>query len=162
MLYFEDFTLGSTRSFGEYEVSKEEIVEFASRWDPQPFHVDEDAARASVFGGLTASACHTFCISSVLTSRHPDPIKTVAALGMDEMRFPNPVRAGDRLSFVSECIDRRESRSRPNLGIVTTRSRLVTQNGTVVMEMKTTFLVEKRPPSDPAHDRRSKAGSTGQ
>lgn len=144
-LYFEDFTLGSTRSFGGYEVTKDEIVEFASRWDPQPFHINEDLARASVFGGLTASACHTFAITSVLTSRHPDTIATVAALGIEELRLPNPVRPGDRLAFYAECIDRRESRSRPQLGIVTSRSSLVNQDGQPVMTMKTVFMVLKRP-----------------
>ena len=144
-LYFEDFVIGATRSYGGYEVSKEEIVEFARRWDPQPFHVDEAVAQASVFGGLTASACHTFAISSVLTSRHPDVIKNVAALGFEELRFPNPVRPGDRLSFASECIDRRESRSRPDVGIVTMRSTLANQDGRPVMTMKASFMVQKRP-----------------
>jgi acyl dehydratase len=144
-LFFEDFTIGSTRSFGGYEVTKAEIVEFASRWDPQPFHVDEEQARVSVFGGLTASACHTFAITSVLTSRHPDTIATVAALGIEELRLPNPVRPGDRLSFFAECIDRRESRSHPTLGIVTTRSTLSNQGGLPVMTMKTVFMVAKRP-----------------
>jgi acyl dehydratase len=146
-LYFEDFTVGSTRSCGGYEVTREEILEFARKWDPQPFHTDEAAARASVFGGLTASACHTFAISSVLTSRHPDVIKNVAALGFEEMRFPNPVRPGDRLLFVSECIARRESRSRPNVGIVTQRATLTNQDGLPVMTMRVSFMVEKRPHS---------------
>lgn len=145
ILYFEDFTIGSTRSFGGYEVTKDEIVEFATRWDPQPFHIDESIAGASVFGGLTASACHTFAITSVLTARHPDTIATVAALGIEELRLPNPVRPGDRLSFFAECIDRRESRSRPNLGIVTSRSTLSNQEGAPVMTMKTVFMVLKRP-----------------
>ncbi len=144
-LYFEDFTIGSARSFGGYEVTREEIIAFARQWDPQPFHIDDDYARNSVFGGLTASACHTFAITSVLTSRHPDVIKTVAALGFEEMRFPNPVRPGDRLSFVSECVARRESRSRPGIGIVTTRSTLMNQEGLPVMTMKASFMVEKRP-----------------
>jgi len=144
-LYFEDFTVGTTRSYGGYQVSKEEIIEFARRWDPQSFHVDEASALASVFGGLTASACHTFAISSVLTSRHPDVIKNVAALGFEEMRFPNPVRPGDRLSFASECIDRRESHSRPDVGIVTMRSTLANQDGRPVLTMKTSFMVAKRP-----------------
>ncbi len=144
-LYFEDFTIGSTRSFGGYHVTREEIIAFARQWDPQPFHIDDDYARNSVFGGLTASACHTFAITSVLTSRHPDVIKTVAALGFEEMRFPNPVRPGDRLSFVSECVARRESRSRPGIGIVTTQSTLMNQEGLPVMTMKASFMVEKRP-----------------
>ncbi len=147
-LYFEDFTIGSTRSFGGYEVTREEIIEFARRWDPQPFHIDEAYAQQSIFGGLTASACHTFAISSVLTSQHPDVIKTVAALGFEELRFPNPVRPGDRLSFVSECIARRESRSRPTIGIVTMQSKLMNQAGVPVMSMTTSFMVEKRPQSE--------------
>ncbi len=146
--YFEDFTIGSKRSSGAYEVTKEEIVEFATKWDPQPFHIDEDHARASVFGGLTASACHTFSICSVLTARHPDEIATVAALGMDNMKFPNPVRPNDRLSFVSECINARESASRPSLGIVTSESTMMNQDGLPVMTMKTTFMVRKRPSSE--------------
>lgn len=144
VLYFEDFTPGSTRRHGEYEVTREEIIAFASKWDPQPFHVNETAAQASVFGSLTASACHTFAISSVLTSRHPDTIRNVAALGIEEMRFPNPVRPGDRLSFVAECIAARESRSRPHLGIVTSRSTVMNQDGLPVLVMRTTFMVEKR------------------
>jgi acyl dehydratase len=148
MLYFEDFTIGSTRSFGGYEVTKEEIVEFARRWDPQPFHVDEALAQASIFGGLTASACHTFAISSVLASRYPDTTKAVAGLGIEEMRFPNPVRPGDRLSFVDECVERRESRSRPTIGIVTMRATMMNQDGQPVMTVETTFMVEKRRPQD--------------
>ena len=144
-LYFEDFPTGSTRSFGEYEVTRDEIIEFARKWDPQPFHIDETVAQSSVFSGLTASACHTFAISSVLMSRHPDITKTVAALGFEDMRFPNPVRPGDRLSFVSECIARRESRSRPELGIVTQRSTMMNQDGLPVMTMTASFMVEKRP-----------------
>ncbi len=144
-LYFEDFPIGSTRSVGEYEVTRDEIVEFARKWDPQPFHIDETVAQSSVFGGLTASACHTIAISSALMSRHPDIAQTVAALGFEDMRFPNPVRPGDRLSFVSECIARRESRSRPQLGIVTERSTMMNQDGLPVMTMTASFMVEKRP-----------------
>ncbi len=144
-LYFEDFTVGNETRFDEYEVSREEVVEFASRWDPQPFHIDEAFARKTVFGGLTASTCHTFAICSLLASRHPDKIRHVAALGMDDMRMPNPVRPGDRLSMVSECVDRRESNSNPRVGIVTTRSNMVNQDGLTVLTMKASFMVEKRP-----------------
>jgi itaconyl-CoA hydratase len=81
----------------------------------------------------------------VLTGRHPDVIMNVAALGFEEIRFPNPVRPGDRLSLASECIARRASRSRPDVGIVTMRSTLANQNGRPVMTMKTSFMVAKRP-----------------
>jgi len=142
--YFEDFPVGSTQRSPEYLVHKEEIIEFATRWDPQLYHTDESSARASVFGGLTASALHTLAISGALIRRCPDQLATVAALGMDELRLPNPVRPGDRLSLVVECLERRESRSRPNVGIVTASSTMTNQDGLPVMTMKSTFLLQKR------------------
>jgi acyl dehydratase len=143
--YFEDFTVGSVTTFGHHDVTRKEIIAFASQWDPQPFHVDDASASASVFGGLTASACHTFSISSLLSSRQPESVKYVAMLGLDEMRFPNPVRPGDRLSMVSECVEARESERRADVGIVTTLSTLSNQEGLPVLTMKSTFMVEKRP-----------------
>jgi len=145
-LYFEDLTVGRTLRAGPYEVTKDEIVEFASRWDPQPTHTDEALAQATIFGGLTASGCHTFAISSVLAKRLPQRIKSVAVLGTDELRFPNPVRPGDRLWYSCECLDGRVSQSRPTIGIVTIRAALRNQNDLPVMTMKTTIMVEKRPP----------------
>lgn len=144
-LYFEDLTAGRTLQAGPYEVTKDEIIEFASRWDPQPTHTDEARAQASIFAGLTASGCHTFAISSVLAKRLPARIKSVAVLGTDELRFPNPVRPGDHLWYSCECIDGRVSRSRPTIGILSMRAALHNQNGLPVLTMKTTIMVEKRP-----------------
>lgn len=144
-LYFEDMTAGRRLQSGPYDVTKEEIIEFASRWDPQPTHTDEAWAQESIFGGLTASGCHSFAISSVLAKRLPERIKSVAVLGTDELRFPNPVRPGDQLWYSCECIDGRASRSRPTIGIVTMRATLCNQNDLPVMTMKTTIMVEKRP-----------------
>ncbi|MBP1687354.1 MAG: hypothetical protein H6Q33_3497 [Deltaproteobacteria bacterium] len=145
-LYFEDLTVGRTLQSGPYDVTKDEIIEFASRWDPQPTHTDEARAQASIFGGLTASGCHSFAISSVLAKRLPKRIKSVAVLGTDELRFPNPVRPGDQLWYSCECIEGRPSRSRPTLGIITLRAALRNQIDVPVMTMKTTIMVEKRPP----------------
>jgi acyl dehydratase len=145
-LYFEDLTVGRTLHAGPYDVTKEEIIEFASRWDPQPVHTDEAGAQASIFGGLTASGCHSFAIASLLAKRLPERMKSVAVLATDELRFPKPVRPGDQLWFVSECIERRASASRPMIGIVTMRVTLRNQNDLPVVTMKTTFMVEKRPP----------------
>lgn len=144
-LYYEDLTAGRTLRAGPYAITKDEIVEFASRWDPQPTHTDEAQAQASIFGGLTASGCHSFAISSVLAKRLPERIKSVAVLGTDELRFPNPVRPGDRLWYSCECIDGRASRSRQTIGIVTLRAVLRNQNDLPVLTMKTTIMVEKRP-----------------
>lgn len=146
-LYFEDMTVGRRLQAGPYDVTKDEIIAFASRWDPQPTHTDEACAQSSIFGGLTASGCHSFAISSVLAKRLPERIKSVAVLGTDELRFPNPVRPGDQLWYSCECIDGRQSRSRPTIGIVTMRAALRNQNDLPVLTMKTTIMVEKRPQS---------------
>ena len=145
MRYFEDFEIGATRQVGSVRVTREEIIDFASRFDPQPFHIDEAAARESIFGGLTGSSCHTFALVSLIHSRGEDEIALVANLGSKELRFPSPLRPDDEISLESVCIDLRASRSRPRIGIVTTRSRLTNQRDELVMEMSTTFMVERRP-----------------
>jgi len=144
LIYFEDFEIGRIRHVGSIRVSREEIVEFATRFDPQPFHIDEEAARASIFGGLTGSSCHTFALVSLIHHRGSDEIALVANLGSEEMRFPTPLRPDDELTLRTECVSKRTSRSRPQIGIVTTRSLLTNQRDEAVMDMKTTFMVERR------------------
>ncbi len=150
ILYFEDVSVGMKISSEEYAVTKDEIVEFASRWDPQVWHVNEDLAQATLYGGLTAAASHTFAIFSVLGHTIPDRMKVMGLLGMEQMQFPNPVRPGDRLTLVAECVARRESRSRPTLGIVMRVAKLVNQHGLTVLETKMSYLVEKRRKPDSA------------
>ena len=145
MRYLSDLEVGTRSSVGEYEVEASEIVEFAERWDPFPFHTDEEAARASHFGGLTASSCHIFAICTRLYHRDPNRVAVLAMLGKDEMRFPNPVRPGDRLPYHTECVERRISRSRPDRGIVRLRDRLVNQRGEAVLEQQVTLLVPLGP-----------------
>jgi acyl dehydratase len=146
MRYFEDIEVGKTLEIGCHEVSKEEIVRFAEQWDPQPFHLDEAAARDSVFGGLTASSCHTYSISSLIFSRAAElRSKTAAMLGM-KMNFPAPVRPGDLLTMYETCLDKRVSRSRPRFGIVKSRATMVNAAGQEVMVMQSSFMVERRDP----------------
>lgn len=146
MRYFEDFEIGELRCVGSYRVSREEIVEFASRFDPQPFHVDEQAAQDSIFGGLTGSSTRTFALMSLIHHRSQgEAIALVANLGAEELRFPSPLRPDDEITLTSECVDTRASESRPALGIVTTRSRLTNQRDEVVMDMRTIFMVKRRP-----------------
>ncbi len=142
--HFEDFELGEVREVGSYRITREEIIEFAERFDPQPFHIDEEAARNSIFGGLTGSSCHTFALTSLIHSRTDDEIALVANLGSEKLRFPTPLRPDDVISLVSECVAMRASKSRPTIGIVTTQSRLTNQEGETVMEMETTFMVKRR------------------
>ncbi len=92
-LYFEEAEVGKLRTAGPYLVSRNEIIEFAQKYDPQPFHINEEAAARSVFAGLTASAAHTFAILlSLLNKAQPYSLRTLAGLGWDELRLPIPVR----------------------------------------------------------------------
>jgi acyl dehydratase len=143
-LYFEDLPLGRQMVIGTYRLDAEEIVEFATRWDPQPFHIDEAAAASSVFGGLVASSLHLFAICTRLFFDHPQPIQTVAMLGKDKVRLPNPARAGSVLGYCTRCVDRRNSRSRPNAGIVTLADELRDQDGNLVLSQEVTLMVERR------------------
>jgi acyl dehydratase len=145
VMYFEDFEVGSTRTVGTIRLSREEIVEFATRFDPQPFHIDEDAANRSIFGGLTGSSCHTFALTSLIHHQGETEIALVANLGSDSLRFPAPLRPDDDITLTSECMAARPSQSRPAIGIVTTRGLLTNQRGETVMDMNTTFMVERRP-----------------
>ena len=144
MMYFEDFEVGHKRVVGSVVVTREEIVEFATRFDPQPFHIDEEAARKSIFGELTGSSCHTFALSSVIHHQSPVEMALVANLGSDSLRFPAPLRPDDEITLTSECTELRVSKSRPELGIVTTRGLLTNQHDETVMDMTTTFMIERR------------------
>ena len=148
MIYYEDYEIGVVRRLGSVTLSKEEIVDFARQFDPQPFHIDEAAAKASIFGGLTASSCHTFALTGLINAHNPEKSAVVANLGADGMRFPEPVRPGDTITMTSECKEKRVSKSRPQLGIVGCRTALENQHGDVVMEVLMRFMVQRRPEGD--------------
>ena len=143
MRFYEDFQVGETEVVGHYDVSREEIVEFASRWDPRPFHIDDAAAANSVFGGLSASSCHTYAITARLTFESGRDVAAAANL-KTELRFPAAVRPGDRLTLVSECLEHRLSQSNPGVGIVKSQSRLVNQDDVVVLFMDTVSMIRLR------------------
>jgi acyl dehydratase len=143
--YFEDYEVGEVNVTGEHLVSAEEIVEFAGRWDPQPFHTDPIKADRSVFRGLTASGAHTFAISVLLRHEFSPKPAIVAGLGYDEVRFPNPVRPGDQLTFRSECLEKRESRSKPDRGVIVFRAEVLNQHSQAVLTMKSVVMVARRP-----------------
>jgi len=143
--YYEDIELNERRMAGEYIVRKEEVIEYARKWDPQPFHIDEEKARASQFGGLVASASHTVAISFWLLNRAGKGIAALSGLGWDRMRLPHPVRPGDRLSLVMECVEKRESKTRPDRGILRHEVTVTNQDGIAVSTFETTTMVQKRP-----------------
>ena len=143
--YFEDFSIGQVVSGKQYyEVTKEEIIEFARKWDPHPFHTDEKSARDSIFGGLTAPATLVIAIASRLWHTADDKPALVAGLGWDHVQFAGPVRPGDRLSISFECVDARSSESKPDCGILTTQVTVTNQNGDVVLKLLDSYLVKKR------------------
>ena len=105
--YFEAIDVGETNSFGAYEVRKDEVVDFGEQFDPQPFHVDEDAARNSMFGGLVASGWHTASMTMrMLVDNYLSESRALGAVGIDDLRFPSPVRPGDVLSVETEVVEK--------------------------------------------------------
>ncbi|MFK7898725.1 MAG: MaoC/PaaZ C-terminal domain-containing protein [Myxococcota bacterium] len=144
MMYFEEVRVGEATEVGRHTPSREEIISFAKAWDPQPFHIDEAAANASLLGGLSASSCHTYSISSLIYSRSDHKLYTTAMMGL-EMRFPNPVRPGEELTLTRAFLDARLSRSRPGQGVVKSRSTLLNAQGAEAMVQTSNYLVACRP-----------------
>lgn len=144
-IYFEDIELSEKRTSGPYSVTREEVIEYARKWDPQPFHVNEEAAKASQYGGLIASAAHTMAISFWLLNRAGKGIQAIGGAGWEKMKLPNPVRPGDRLSLVMECIGKRESRSNSDMGIVRHSVEITNQEGIPVSTFETITIVKRRP-----------------
>ena len=144
MLYYEDLRVGEVRELGSHQVSRDELVGFARAWDPQPFHVDEEAARETVFGGLTASSCHTYSISALITSRSESKVAAAAMMGLS-LRFPEPVRPGDDLVLHNVPLEKRLSASKPGHGIVRSETTLTNAKGARVLVMDSTYLVRCRP-----------------
>ncbi len=146
MRYFEDFKPGEVADLGSHTITRDEIIAFARQFDPQPFHLDEAAARQTIFGGLIASGWHTGSLSMRLFC--DGVIKDTASLGspgIDEMRWIKPVRPGDTLSLrmtVTECIP---SRSKPDRGIVRSLLELSNQHGEVVVSITGMNLIRRRP-----------------
>jgi acyl dehydratase len=133
-LFFEDFQVGAVREAGHYTLSKEEILDFARQFDPQPFHVDEETARRSQFGGLIASGWHTMalCHKILVTEFLAPDSGSLGSPGVDEIRWLKPVRPGDTLSVRTEVVEVTPSRSKPG-GLVKLRYQVRNQNGETVM-----------------------------
>jgi acyl dehydratase len=121
-----------------------EIIEFASKWDPELFHIDRDAAEASVFEGLTACGTHIIAIRNWLIHRLPNKAHVLAGLGIDELRFAAPVRPGDRLSLTTECLEARPSSSKPDRGVVQSLLKVTNQDDQTVLTTKEAILVKRR------------------
>ena len=144
--YFEDYVTGTTSEHGPITVTEPEVVEFAQRFDPQPFHVDAAAAATGPFGGLIASGWHTCALMMrLLAEEYLSPASSLGSPGIDELRWLRPVRPGDQLTLRATVAQARPSRSKPDRGIVTTRIEMVDQAGDVVLRMTAMNLVLTRP-----------------
>jgi len=142
--HYEDLAVGDVIDYGSYTTDKTEMIEFARRWDPRPFHVDEDFAAGSLYGEITASGVHTLAIFTNLCNRATGDWAVRGALGYKELNFPAAVRAGDVVSGGSTVLTKRVSKSRPELGIITTRETMTNQRGETVLDFTVSFLVERR------------------
>jgi acyl dehydratase len=150
MKYFEDMEVGTVSKFGSYAVTREDVVEFASRYDPQPFHLSDEAAAQTYFGRLSASGWHTGAMMMAMMVgnwKDSDPIASLGSPGLDELRWIKPVYPGDTLHMESELIDKRRSASRPDMGITKTRSIVFNQHDEPVLSVIANGLIKVRDPA---------------
>ena len=146
MRYFEDFQVGQVHELGTYVVSREELLAFARQYDPQPFHLDEEAGRQSIYGSIiasgwhTAAICHRLLVESLLQDS-----SSMGSPGLDELRWLLPVKPGDTLSVRIEVLATTPSRSKADRGSLKTRMEVRNQRGEVVMTESATVLFRRRP-----------------
>ncbi|WP_454884070.1 MaoC family dehydratase [Sphingomonas oryzagri] len=149
MPWFEDFKVGDRRRFGGYEVTRDEVLDFARRWDPQPFHLSDDGAAATHFGSLSASGWHTAAMTMAMVvaeqGKDHDQSGSLGAVGIDDLRWLKPVKPGDVLSVETEVIEARPSASRPEMGSVRNRTTVFDQHGDPVMRFEPIVLYRRRP-----------------
>jgi acyl dehydratase len=145
MRAFEDLKVGDVMEFGPLAITAADIKSFASRFDPQPMHLDEAAVQNTILGGLFASGLHIACLHMRLFADGVLRDSTsMGSPGVEEIRYLAPLRAGDSLTLRVEIVGARPSRSRPEMGLVNFRSRMVNGAGTAVLEMTATLMFGRR------------------
>src|SRR6185503_18815791 len=148
--YLEDYAVGQTFESGRTRMESADIKRFAAEYDPQPFHLDEGAARDSFFGGLAASGWYTAALTmKLLVTSDFVPAGGMIGAGFDELRWPRPVRPGDELRVTSEILEVRESKSRPDRGSIRTRATTLNQNDEPVQVFVGSLIVPRRSGSEP-------------
>lgn len=144
--YLEDFAVGQTYGSGRRRVEKERIKSFAVEFDPQPFHLDEEAARSSIFRGLAASGWHTAAMTMrMLVEGELKPAGGIIGAGFDSFQWPRPVRPGDELRVEAEILEVRPSKSRPTQGMIKVRTTTLNQDGEAVQISVGNLVVPRRP-----------------
>ncbi|WP_188259957.1 MaoC family dehydratase [Azospirillum tabaci] len=151
MRYLDDLSPGDRFTGGPVTVTEEDIVAFARQFDPQPFHLDPEAARDSVFGGLAASGWHTAGLTMRMIVTGDGALADgFVGMGVEDIRWPKPTRPGDVLRIESEILEVRVSAKRPDRGIARVRTTTLNQDGETVQQMTANLLVPRRPGAAPA------------
>lgn len=147
MLYFEDIEPGAKSAFGRYEVTREEVIEFATKYDPQSFHLSDEAAAKTHFGKLAASGWHTTAMMMRMLVDNMSAIQQagLGSPGLDELRWLTPVYPGDILRVETEVLDKRPSRSRADMGSFRSKATIYNQDDIAVMTVISIGLIRRRP-----------------
>jgi len=149
MIFFEDLEIGAETDFGSYEVTREEVIEFAQKYDPQPFHLSDEAAARTHFGRLAASGWHTCAMTMAVIARYvvADEQAGLGSPGVDELRWLKPVYPGDTLTVRGQIIEKTPSRSKPEIGSFRTQTTVTNQDDVAVMRFTSIVLMRRRPAS---------------
>lgn len=147
MIYFEDLEVGRETDFGSYDVTREEVLEFARKYDPQPFHLSDEEAAKTHFGRIAASGWHTAAMVMAVIARHvvDQEQAGLGSPGIDELRWKRPVYPGDTLHVRGQILEKAPSRSRPDMGSFRTQTTVTNQNGETVMTFISIVLIRRRP-----------------
>ena len=148
MLYYEDIVVGAVQRFGNKQVTREEVIDFAGKYDPQPFHLDDEAAAATYFGRLSASGWHTgaMMMRMMVDNMKENQQAGLGSPGIEDLRWLKPVYPGDTLRCETEVLEKRRSRSRPEMGSFKSRATVYNQDDVAVMSMVSTGLIRTRDP----------------
>ena len=151
MIYFEDVEVGSERLFGSYDVTREEVIEFARKYDPQPFHLSDEEAAKTHFGRIAASGWHTCAMTMAVIARAvvEEEQAGLGSPGVDELRWLKPVYPGDRITVHGKIIDAIPSRSKPDIGVIKSENVITNQDNVPVMRFTSIVLMRRRP-AEPA------------
>ena len=147
MIYFEDLEVGAETDFGTYEVTREEVLDFARKYDPQPFHLSDEEAAKTHFGRIAASGWHTAAMTMAVIARHVVAHEQagLGSPGIDELRWKKPVYPGDTLHVRGQILEKTPSRSKPEIGSFRTETTVTNQTGETVMTFISIVLIRRRP-----------------
>jgi len=147
MIYFEDMEIGAERVFGSYDVTRDEVLEFARKYDPQPFHLSDEAAAKTHFGRLAASGWHTCAMTMAVIARAvvDEDQAGLGSPGVDELRWLKPVYPGDRITIHGKIVEATPSRSKPDIGVIKSENTITNQDDVPVMRFTSIVLMRRRP-----------------